>query len=134
MKLLNNDFLTSLFIEAENSERKRAHKNLHNNFSDKVQRFFIALKKGSYVEPHYHEFANQWEMFIIIKGTVKLTIYNNNGIIINSYFIGENETCQVVEIHPFEIHSVECISDEALMLEIKEGPYSQEFSKVFAKF
>nr|WP_250316728.1 WbuC family cupin fold metalloprotein [Proteus mirabilis]EMA4724140.1 WbuC family cupin fold metalloprotein [Proteus mirabilis]MCL8621421.1 WbuC family cupin fold metalloprotein [Proteus mirabilis]MCL8632640.1 WbuC family cupin fold metalloprotein [Proteus mirabilis]HCT9451545.1 WbuC family cupin fold metalloprotein [Proteus mirabilis]HCT9715774.1 WbuC family cupin fold metalloprotein [Proteus mirabilis] len=134
MKLLDENYLAPLFLDTDNAERKRSHKNLHNSFSDKVQRFFIALKKGSYVEPHYHALPEQWEMFIILKGTIKLTYYDNNGNIINQHLIGENEKCQVVEIAPLEIHSVECISDNALMLEIKEGPFSPEHAKVFPDF
>lgn len=29
-----------------------------------------------------------------------------------------------------EIHSVECISNKTLMLEIKEGPFNPDFAKV----
>ncbi|EMB3084181.1 TPA: WbuC family cupin fold metalloprotein [Providencia rettgeri] len=134
MKLFDNDYLATLLVEANQSERKRSHKNLHNSFSDKIQRFFIALKKGSYVEPHYHALPEQWEMFIIIKGTIRLNHYNKDGSIYNSYLVGENESCQIVEISPLEIHSVECISDHALMLEIKEGPFNPDLAKIFPSF
>lgn len=119
-----------LFEQASNSPRKRAHLNLHASFDDKVQRLYIALLKGSYVEPHYHALAHQWEMFIVQSGVLKVTLHNKNGSIISSILVGEEQNVQAVEFKPGDIHSVECISEQALMLEIKEGPFVEKHAKV----
>ena len=62
MQLVKTAQIDALFKSAESSLRKRAHLNLHKTYEDKVQRLYIALVCGSYVEPHYHEKHNQWEM------------------------------------------------------------------------
>ncbi|WP_417877408.1 WbuC family cupin fold metalloprotein [Vibrio sp.] len=130
MRVLDKQFLTSLECSALASPRKRAHLNLHNSFEEKVQRLFISLTRGSYVNPHYHELPHQWEMFVVIEGVVEVVFYSTDGQEQQRLLVGEGQSCKAIEIHPKEIHSVECISEKALMLEIKEGPFNPDFAKV----
>lgn len=121
----------TLFEQAAFSPRKRAHLNLHSSFDEKVQRLYIAMLQGSYVEPHYHELPHQWEMFLVLQGKIILKLYNADGTVKESMLVGEGQKVQAIELQPNDIHSVECISDRALMLEIKEGPFNSEFAKTF---
>ncbi|MEY0974001.1 WbuC family cupin fold metalloprotein [Providencia huaxiensis] len=130
MRILDKQFLTSLECSALASPRKRAHLNLHNSFEEKIQRLFISLTKGSYVKPHYHELPHQWEMFVVMEGIVEVVFYSTGGREEQRLLVGEGQSCKAIEIHPMEIHSVECISEKALMLEIKEGPFCPDFAKV----
>lgn len=131
MRTIDRDFITELYRLADSSERKRSHHLLHHDHQDKVQRLLIALVKGSYVEPHFHELPHQWEMFSVTEGCIKVCIYDESGKVVNEFFAGPAEKIGVVEFAPNEIHSVECISDHALMLEIKEGPFDPNFAKSF---
>ena len=130
MKKITQDDIGLLFNEASKSPRKRAHLNLHTSFDDKVQRLYIALLKGSYVEPHYHALAHQWEMFIVLSGILKITIHKEDGSIICTFLVGDEQDTKSIEFQPRDIHSLECISDKALILEIKEGPFSPKSAKV----
>lgn len=76
-----------------------------------------------------HELQHQWEMFFILEGSLKLTTLDRNGNIIKTDIIGANTPIIAVEISPNEIHSLECLSDKALILEIKEGPFDPSFAK-----
>lgn len=134
MRIFDKDYFAELNEVALQSGRKRSHLNLHSSYDEKVQRLFISLTKGSYVEPHYHELPHQWEMFVVIEGVVEVTFHNSDGSEHNKLFVGEGQPCKVVEIAPMDIHSVRCISDKALMLEIKEGPFKPEVAKVLAEF
>lgn len=129
MKIYDSEYLSSLIEKARNAQIKRAHLNLHTSYNEKVQRLFIALTRGSYVSPHYHALPHQWEMFIIISGTIKVLHYNEKGIITSEILVGDGQSTKVMEFSPGDIHSVECISETALMLEIKEGPYIEQHSK-----
>ncbi|MBS4432308.1 cupin fold metalloprotein, WbuC family [Pectobacterium punjabense] len=131
MKVYNNEYLSPLFESAKESLIKRSHLNLHANYDEKVQRLFIALTKGSYVRPHYHALPHQWEMFIVIEGCVEICIYDNEGGVIKKFNVGENTNSAVVELNPYDIHSLECISDKALILEVKEGPFLIEYAKTY---
>ncbi|MBK5145051.1 WbuC family cupin fold metalloprotein [Budviciaceae bacterium BWR-B9] len=134
MRMIDRKIIEELYKQANISERKRAHYQLHYSHQDKVQRLLIALIKGSYVEPHFHELHNQWEMFSVLDGCIRVCIYDEGGDIINTFLAGPGENSSLVEFSPGEIHSVECISNQTLMLEIKEGPFDPNYAKAFPKW
>ncbi|WP_134690957.1 WbuC family cupin fold metalloprotein [Enterobacter hormaechei] len=131
MRLIDKNQLEALYDQAGQSERLRSHLLLHESHQDKVQRLLIALVKGSYVDPHYHELPHQWEMFIVMQGQVQVCLYGKDGDIINKFVAGENTAINIVEFSPGDIHSVECLSTRALMMEVKEGPFDPTFAKAF---
>jgi len=130
MRKITQSAIEFLFEQAGYSPRKRAHLNLHTSFDDKVQRLYIAMLKGSYVEPHYHALAHQWEMFIVQSGILKVTLHHKDGAVISSFLVGDEQDAQAIEFKPGDVHSVECISEHALMLEIKEGPFVEMHAKI----
>lgn len=131
MRLIDTDQLEKLYEQAGQSAHLRSHFLMHSSHQDKVQRLLIALVKGSYVEPHYHELPHQWEMFIVMQGQLQIRMYSKDGEVINEFLAGENTKISVVEFAPGDIHSVECISPRALMMEVKEGPFDPSFAKSF---
>lgn len=131
MRLIDTDQLETLYEQAEQSVRLRSHLLMHASHQDKVQRLLIALVKGSYVEPHFHELPHQWEMFIVMEGQLQICLYSRDGEVIKKFFAGENTQIKVVEFAPGDIHSVECLSPRALMMEVKEGPFDPSFAKAF---
>ena len=104
---------------------------MHGSHQEKVQRLLIALVKGSYVEPHYHALPHQWEMFIVMEGQLQVCLYGRNGEVIKQFIAGDNTGISIVEFSPGDIHSVECLSPRALMVEVKEGPFDSSFAKLF---
>nr|WP_256467817.1 WbuC family cupin fold metalloprotein [Yersinia ruckeri] len=120
-----------MFSRAANSERKRAHLLLHDSHQEKVQRLLIAMVQGSYVDPHYHELPHQWELFVVLQGEVRVSLYDKDGPVVSVRDYGPTQTVAIMELEPGEIHSVECISDCALLLEVKEGPFDPTFAKAF---
>lgn len=131
MRVIDHTVLSDLYSSAKRSERLRSHLLLHSNHDDKVQRLLIGLIKGSYVEPHFHELPHQWEMFIVMKGKIQVRLYDITGIEKQSFIAGENTEITVVEFLPGDIHSVECISEQALIMEVKEGPFDPNYAKNF---
>ncbi len=59
--LLDQSLFSALLDAAAQSPRRRAFKNLHQDFADAVQRVVIAIQPDSYVPPHRHVEAHQWE-------------------------------------------------------------------------
>ncbi len=133
MKLINKELVNELYNSASRSDRKRAHYLLHSSHQDKVQRLLIAMKRGSYVEPHFHELPHQWEMFQVLEGLIIVRLYHDNGIEKEFFEVGEKSNIKLIEIQPNEIHSVECLSENALVLEVKEGPFHENFAKSFIR-
>lgn len=131
MRLIDNAQLEALYEKATQSDRLRSHLLMHDSHQDKVQRLLIALVKGSYVEPHYHELPHQWEMFIVMQGQLQVCLHGDDGEIVKRFIAGENTGISVVEFSPGDVHSVECLSPRALMMEVKEGPFDPSFAKAF---
>ena len=134
MKKIGQQLFGTLEIEASLSPRKRSHRNLHNSFQEKVQRLLISLEKNSYVEPHFHELEHQWEMFVVLEGVIEVTLYSEDGSVFDSILVGDGKETKIVELSPNDIHSVKCVSDRALILEVKEGPFDPEHAKCFPNF
>jgi cupin fold WbuC family metalloprotein len=132
MRLIDKKTIDKLLKEAEQSPRKRAHLLLHSSHQEPVQRILIGLVKGSLVEPHYHKLPTKWEMFSIVHGELSIKIYDHSGNVTYSEIISNNECHpKLIEFQHGEIHSVECLSETALILEIKEGPFLIENAKYF---
>lgn len=119
-----------LFNAAESSPKRRAHLNLHTSYDDKFQRLYIALLKGSFVEPHFYELEHQWEMFIVQSGILKIILHHKDGSVLSSCLVGDEQDIKAIEFKPGDVHSIECLSDKALILEIKEGPFVAMEAKI----
>lgn len=121
---LYNHFDKSLFLglqkKATNAPRKRAHLNLHQSYSEPIQKTVIALTNGTYIPPHYHRHEHQKELFVVLSGTVKVIFFSDVGAVSDILMLSSGE---IAEVLPFAIHTVVCMSDTALVLEIKSGPF-----------
>jgi cupin fold WbuC family metalloprotein len=134
MQLIDRVQLGKLYEQAAVSERLRAHSLLHHSHQDRVQRLLIAMVQGSFVEPHYHELPHQWEMFSVLEGVISVTLHSADGKMISSFKAGPLEDVSLIEFAPGDIHSIECISNKALLLEIKEGPFDPNYAKAFPQW
>jgi cupin fold WbuC family metalloprotein len=122
--LLDQNFFGKLLVEAKQSPRKRSHYNLHNDFHDPVQRVCIALKSGTYVRPHSHPQENKWEMAIALQGTIVLLLFDKGGRIQERLELSPAGPFTGIEIQPDTWHTIFPLNNDAVFLEIKEGPYN----------
>lgn len=116
----NIELLEELEAKASSSSRKRAHVNLHKAYDEPIQKTIIALNRGTYIPPHYHRHEHQKELFVVLSGTVRIIIFNEDGSILDILLLASGE---IAEVLPFTIHTVVCISSSAIVLEIKSGPF-----------
>lgn len=130
LRIFDDVFFNELIDSALASQRLRSHFSLHDSYQSKVQRLLIALIKGTYIPPHYHELPHQWEYFQVIKGTVSLIIFDNDSGVKDIIQMGDGEATRAIEIPPKTIHTLLCRSETAIVLECKEGPFEVEFAKI----
>lgn len=130
-KLFDKKVLEDLKLKAYSSSRKRSHYNIHTSYNESVQKVLICLLKDTYIPPHFHKYSHQSELFIVVKGSIKVIIFDKNGNCENIFFLGEKYNDSLIEIYPNTIHSVLCESDEAFILEVKEGPFLENDCKEF---
>lgn len=127
---LDNAFSHALLEKARCSPRLRAHYNIHTSYDEPVQRIVIALCKGTYIPPHYHEKQHQWEHFQVINGRVKVIIFDVKGMVVDTFFMSDEDECHAFELPPNMIHTLVCCSDYAIILEVKQGPFNPCEAKV----
>ena len=129
---LDNNFFDKLISQAHQSPRKRSHYNLHKDLDEPVQRLCIALLKGTYVRPHHHPQNNKWELMLALKGQVCLLIFNTDGAIVEKHTLCSGESLSGIELEPNTWHTVIPLTENAIILEVKEGPYTPTQETDFA--
>jgi len=125
---------SALLVEAEASDRKRAHHNLHEALDEPVQRLCIALKKGTYVRPHHHAQMNKWELMLALKGSLGLVIFDDDGVIVDKLTLTPGSPISGLEMVPNTWHAVYPQTEDVVILEVKEGPYTPAQESDFAQW
>ncbi|WP_428610052.1 WbuC family cupin fold metalloprotein [Sedimenticola sp.] len=113
-----------LLNDAHRSPRKRAHLNLHRSYDEPVQRVCIGLVQGTYVRPHAHLQSHQWELILALQGSVGLVIFNPQGRIKERFILTAGSAVHGIELQPGTWHTLYPQDSEAVILEIKQGPYN----------
>ncbi len=132
MKLFDEALLDGLVSKAKASVRLRANYNAHASLDDPVQRLFIAIEPGSYVQPHRHPEQEKWEFFMVLRGRLAALIFDGQGKVLR-----REELSPGGPVHGFEIpanswHSVVALEPGSVFFEIKHGPYMPLSDKDFA--
>lgn len=120
MKIINEELLNEVSQQAKESPRLRMNYNFHEDLSDKCQRLLNALEPGTIMPIHHHKVD---EMFVILRGCVRVTIHNDKGEVIQSVELSPRKGNYAVNIKAGEWHSVESLEVGTMIIEVKEGPY-----------
>ncbi len=120
MTIIDEDLLNKVSEQAKTSPRLRMNYNFHQSLDDKCHRFLNAVEPGTKVEIHRHPTKD--ESFIILRGKVKVSTYNDDGSIIDSIVLCHEEGRYGVDIPKNVWHTLECI-ESATIFEVKEGPF-----------
>jgi len=134
-KRFSIDMLDSLISAAQQSPRGRQHLNLHVNYSDKVQRLLNAIGTESYIRPHRHLLDPKPELLVAVSGVLSLLVFNDAGEIENITRFGhdrDTSNCFAVELSPADWHTVIAHTPDAVILEIKPGPFDPDAAKEYA--
>lgn len=127
----------SLSHEAEANQRRRKNYNLHESYNDQVQYFTNRVMKDSYIEPHYHDADTGNEILVSLQGNSAVCIFDEDGSIssfisLSSNLSTNNASNIIVTIPPLTWHTVIALSNDVLLLEIKEGPFIESSAKYAA--
>lgn len=117
---VNSADVDLLATAARNADRKRSHLLLHDSHADSVQRLLVFFRQGSYIQPHRH--SSQWEMIVPLDGAIGLLLFSGDGAVTRRVELRPGDT-PILEIPAGVWHTLFCISGEALLLEIKPGPF-----------
>ena len=121
MKIIDNKLLNKVSSEAKESPRLRMNYNFHQSLEDKCHRFLNAVEPGTMVEIHRHPTKD--ESFVILRGKVRVKTYNDDGTIIESVVLSQEEGRYGVDIPKNVWHNVESLESGSVLFECKEGPF-----------
>lgn len=120
MKIIDEQLISGVVEQAKASPRLRMNYNFHQSLDDKCHRFLNALEPGTYIPVHHH--PDKDETFVILRGKVRVSTYNDKGEIIASCVISPGSKTYGVDIPKNVWHGLECI-EESVLLECKAGPF-----------
>lgn len=130
-KRFDRDFTSELLVKAENSERRRAHFNVHENYDEPVQRLYAGMMPDSYVRPHRHTDPSKWEFFMVVQGSITLLLFDETATVTDRIALTAGGDCFSVQIPPGTWHAT-CCNEPVVFFEVKQGPYRVEEDKNFA--
>lgn len=120
MKQLTPALLDELAQQAKESPRLRANRNLHEDLSDPVQRFAVAMEPGTFVRPHRH--THSWELLTPLRGRFLVLLFDEAGAVTSRTVLGQD--CQALELPAHTWHAVRSLDAGGVIFEVKQGPYT----------
>lgn len=121
MKIIDQSLLDKVSSEAKESPRLRMNYNFHQSLDDKCHRFLNAVEPGTQVPIHRHPTKD--ESFVILRGKVRSTTYNDDGSIIDSVVLSQEDGVYGVDIPKGVWHKLESLEPNSVIFECKEGPF-----------
>lgn len=128
-RLISPDMMDSLGAAAWTSPRGRQHLNLHASYDDPCQRLLNAVLPHSYIRPHRHACDPKQETLIALRGTFGAFIFDDEGEVVLAARLGEGSATSAIEVDPGEWHTVVALSEDAVLLETKGGPFDPNAAK-----
>jgi cupin fold WbuC family metalloprotein len=132
MTKIDSTFISGMITEAKNSARKRKNHNFHKVPEDTLQRMLHAMEPDTYIQPHKHENPDKREAFIILKGTVAVVQFDEEGNVQDHIIMNHGTGNFGVDIQPGTWHTLICLETESVVYEVKDGPYNPSDDKQFA--
>ena len=129
MKIIDRQVLDDIYEQADESHRKRKHRNYHAHYEEKVQRLINLIHKESYIRPHLHKDPTKFEVFVLLRGKVAVIEFDPEGTIRNKVTLDHSKGNHAVELAPLSIHTIVSLEDGSAVYEIKQGPYEPEDDK-----
>lgn len=119
--VIGEHLLNEVSAQAKESPRLRMNYNFHESLDDKCHRVLNAVEPGTQVPIHRHPTKD--ESFVVLRGKVKVTTYNDDGSVIESVVLCQEEGRYGVDIKKGVWHNLESLEPDSVIFECKEGPF-----------
>ena len=145
MKLIDIQLLDDVSRLAQKSDRLRMNYNFHQSLEDKCHHILtpstsvttrqstskLALRslfrRLNAVEPGtdipIHKHPDKDESFVILRGKVRSTTYNDDGSVIDSVVLSHEDGIYGVDIPKGVWHKLESLAPASVIFECKQGPF-----------
>jgi cupin fold WbuC family metalloprotein len=136
MKVFSADYLNELTAQAQCSQRKRQHRNIHESYADPCQRLFNAIEPESYIRPHRHSTDPRDELLIAVRGSMALMTFDDQGTVTGVVLFGADRNSEDfavgAEVPANTWHTVIALQPGCVLLEVKAGPFDPHQPKDLA--
>lgn len=121
MRIIDTVLLDIVSAQAKASTRLRMNYNFHESLEDKCHRMLNAVEPGTQVPIHRHPTKD--ESFVVLRGKVRVTTYNDEGSVIESVVLCQEDGRYGVDIKKGVWHNLESLAPDSVIFECKEGPF-----------
>ena len=121
MKIIDQTLLDKVSTEAKALSRLRMNYNFHQSLEDKCHRMLNAVEPRTEVPIHRHPTKD--ESFVVLRGKVKVSTYNDDGSVIESIVLCQEDGHYGVDIPKNVWHNLESMAPNSVIFECKEGPF-----------
>ena len=121
MKVIDWELLDRVSSLAKESPRLRMNYNFHQSLEGKCHRMLNALEPGTDIPIHRHPTKD--ESFVVLRGKVRSTTYNDDGSVIESVVLSQEDGLLGVDIPKGVWHKLESLESGSVVFECKEGPF-----------
>ena len=119
--IINKNLLDKVSSDAKVSPRLRMNYNFHKSLDDKCHRMLNAVEPGTVVPIHRH--PDKVESFVVLRGKVRSTTYNDDGSVLDSVILSQDDGLYGVDIPKGVWHKLESLESGSVVFECKEGPF-----------
>lgn len=119
--IIDKKLLDEVSAQAKASPRLRMNYNFHQSLKDKCHRMLNAVEPGTVVPIHRHPTKD--ESFVVLRGKVKVSTYNDDGSVIESVVLCQEDCQYGVDIPKNVWHNLESMTPHSVIFECKEGPF-----------
>ena len=119
--IIDTELLDKVTEQAKASPRLRMNYNFHQSLDELCHRFINAVEPGTVVPIHRHPTKD--ETFVILRGKVRVTTHRDDGSIIEDVVLCAEEGRYGMNIPKGVWHKLECIEEDSVIFECKEGPF-----------
>ncbi|MEB3200413.1 MAG: WbuC family cupin fold metalloprotein [Synechococcaceae cyanobacterium] len=133
LQRLDQALFDAVAAGARRSPRRRLNHNLHAE-PDPVQRFLNVLQPGTYVRPHRHRRGGNgsgFECFLVLQGAIGLLLFDDRGALIGRERLDAAGPLRGIEVPEGTFHALVALTPDAVMFELKQGPYQPTADKDF---
>ena len=119
--VIDKKLLDEVSSLAKASARLRMNYNFHQSLEDKCHRMLNAVEPGTDIPIHRH--PDKDESFVVLRGKVRSTTYKDDGSVIESVVLSQEDGLYGVDIPKGVWHKLESLESGSVVFECKEGPF-----------
>jgi len=123
MQVVTPELIAQVIAGAQTSPRLRMNHNLHPSDHSRCHRLLNAIEPASYIRPHRHMDPEKDEAFILLRGSLGVMTFDDNGVVADSVLLSHASGVVAVDIPHGMYHSAVSLTSGTVFYEAKAGPY-----------